>query len=309
MRIRIRAAGVLAATAAALAALTASPALGGAPAAALDCNAAFDSLNALTSSVAARSAGDTRTEGDTGSLMTEVPASQQGKGGKNFRATVPTWIHVITDGATGNVTDEQIRQQMWVFNAGFAGLEGGAKTGFQFDLVGVTRTDNAAWYSAKIGTNGERAFKQTLRRGGAETLNVYVNAGGGALGYAYYPGDYRERPYIDGIVLDWETLPGGSYGSNFSLGKTLTHEAGHWLNLAHTFDKGCSNYGDYVDDTPAQKSPTSGCPIGRDSCTNDPGLDPIHNYMDYSFDSCYFEFTPGQAARMQDAWLFFRAGT
>jgi hypothetical protein len=241
--------------------------------------------------------------------MTEVPASAKGKGGKNFRATVPTWIHVITDGATGNVTDEQIRQQMWVFNAGFAGLEGGARTGFQFDLAGVTRTDNGAWYSAKIGTNGERAFKQALRRGGAETLNVYVNAGGGALGYAYYPGDYRERPYVDGIVLDWETLPGGPFGTNFSLGKTLTHEAGHWLNLAHTFDKGCSNYGDHVDDTPAQKSPTSGCPIGRDSCTNDPGLDPIHNYMDYSFDSCYFEFTPGQAARMQDAWLFFRAGT
>ena len=89
----------------------------------------------------------------------------------------------------------------------------------------------------------------------------------------------------------------------------MTHEAGHWLNLAHTFDTGCSNYGDHVDDTPAQKSPTSGCPIGRDSCTKDPGIDPIHNYMDYSFDSCYFEFTPGQAARMQDAWLFFRAGT
>ena len=308
MTIRTRAAGVLAATAAAIAALTASPALGGVPAAALDCNAAFDGLNALTSSVAARSAGEIRTEGNTGSLITEVPASQKGKGGKSFRATVPTWIHVITDGATGNVTDEQIRQQMWVFNAGFAGLEGGARTGFQFDLVGVTRTDNAAWYSAKIGTNGEREFKQALRRGGAETLNVYVNAGGGALGYAYYPGDYRERPYVDCSVLDWDTLPGGPYGTNFSLGKTLTHEAGHWLNLAHTFDKGCSNYGDYVDDTPAQKSPTSGCPIGRDSCTNDPGLDPIHTYMDYSFDSCYFEFTPGQAARMQDAWLFFRAG-
>jgi hypothetical protein len=59
-------------------------------------------------------------------------------------------------------------------------------------------------------------------------------------------------------------------------------------------------------DTPAQKTPTSGCPEGKDTCP-EPGLDPIHNYMDYSFDSCYTEFTPGQVQRMQDAWLFFRA--
>ena len=61
-------------------------------------------------------------------------------------------------------------------------------------------------------------------------------------------------------------------------------------------------------DTPAERSPTSGCPDGKDTCLDEPGLDPIHNYMDYSFDSCYSEFTPGQTARMQDQWLFFRAG-
>ncbi len=306
MTIHARVGGVLAATVAAFAALTASPALAGAPAAALDCNAAFDSLNALTASALTR--GGERTEGDTQSLHVEVPASQQGKGGKSFRASVPVWFHVITAGTTGQVSQEAIQRQLWVLNAGFAGMEGGAATGFRFELAGVTRTDNAEWFAAKLGTNPERAFKQTLRRGGAETLNVYTNAGGGALGYAYLPGDYRERPYVDGIVLDYNTLPSGPYGEQFSLGKTLTHEAGHWLNLEHTFYTGCSDHGDHVDDTPAQKSPTSGCPIGRDSCTKDPGSDPIHNYMDYSFDSCYFEFTPGQAARMQDAWLFFRAG-
>jgi pregnancy-associated plasma protein-A len=309
MTIYARVAGVLAATVAAFAALTAAPALGGAPAAAaLDCNSAFDGLNALTRSALARGeGGGQRTEADTQSLHVEVPASQQGRGGKSFRATVPVWFHVLTDGAKGQVSQDAIKQQLWVLNAGFAGAEGGAATGFRFELVGVTRTDNADWFNAKLGTNPERAFKQTLRRGGAETLNVYTNAGGGALGYAYLPGDYRERPYVDGIVLDYNSLPGGTY-ANYSEGKTLTHEAGHWLNLEHTFYTGCSDHGDFVDDTPAQKSPTTGCPIGRDSCTNDPGLDPIHNYMDYSYDSCYFEFTPGQAARMQDAWLYFRAG-
>ena len=55
------------------------------------------------------------------------------------------------------------------------------------------------------------------------------------------------------------------------------------------------------------KVPTSGCPEAKDTCA-EPGLDPIHNYMDYSYDACYEEFTPGQVARAQDAWLFHRAG-
>jgi pregnancy-associated plasma protein-A len=72
------------------------------------------------------------------------------------------------------------------------------------------------------------------------------------------------------------------------------------------FNTGCNNNGDYVDDTPPQLIATSGCPEGQDSC-REPGLDSIHNYMDYSFDSCYSEFTKGQAARIQDAYFFWRA--
>ena len=60
-----------------------------------------------------------------------------------------------------------------------------------------------------------------------------------------------------------------------------------------------------VDDTPAMFEPTGGCPIGKDTCPA-PGLDPIHNYMDYSFDSCYEEFTPDQTARMQAQYLHWR---
>ena len=60
-------------------------------------------------------------------------------------------------------------------------------------------------------------------------------------------------------------------------------------------------------DTPQMSIPTSGCPAGKDTCVKDPGLDPIHNFMDYSFDSCYEEFTPGQTERMKQQYVHYRA--
>ena len=104
-------------------------------------------------------------------------------------------------------------------------------------------------------------------------------------------------------------MPGASdtYAGRFDEGDTLTHEAGHWLNLEHTFFGQCNKSGDFVDDTPPQKKPSSGCPEGNDTCPRQPGLDPIHNYMDYSDDDCITQFTPGQSQRMRDAWLFYRA--
>jgi Pregnancy-associated plasma protein-A len=236
----------------------------------------------------------------------EVPDSGKGKGGPGFRATVPIWFHVITDGATGAVSDETIAAQMRAQNAGFAGTYGGANTGFKFRLAGVDRTNNAEWFNAGAGSKAERDMKKALRVGGANTLNVYTTSGAGFLGWAYFPSVYKTRPYLDGIVMDYRSMPGGPYGSQFSLGFTLTHETGHWLGLYHTFQGGCNAKGDYVDDTPFERTPTSGCPEGKDTCT-EPGLDPIHNYMDYSYDSCYTQFTPGQSARMQDQYLFFRA--
>ena len=98
-----------------------------------------------------------------------------------------------------------------------------------------------------------------------------------------------------------------TYAGRYDQGETATHETGHRLNLEHTFYRGCSAKGDFVDDTPPEKTPTSGCPEGKDTCSA-PGLDPIHNYMDYSYDSCYTELTAGQTQRMRDSWLLYRAG-
>jgi hypothetical protein len=241
----------------------------------------------------------------------DLPASAQGKAGKNFRATVPVYFHVITDGSIGSLTSKQIADQMTVLNMTFAGFEGGVNTGFMFELAGVTRNDNADWFYGGIGGTNEHSMKQTLHQGGDNALNLYSTTAGAYLGWAYLP-DITTKPgqaYLDGIVIDWESMPGTSttYAGRFDQGETVTHETGHWLNLEHTFFGGCNAKGDFVADTPAERTPTSGCPAGKDTCS-DPGLDPIHNYMDYSFDSCYTEFTAGQAQRMRDAWLFYRAG-
>ena len=227
----------------------------------------------------------------------------------NFEANVPVWVHVISpDGTTGNVSQALIDDQIVVLNNTFAGGEGGVDTGFRFTLVGVDRTVNAAWYNAK--PNGaERAMKRALHTGGNNTLNIYLATASDFLGWAYLPKIVTQgNAFLDGIVIDWESLRGASerYRGQYDQGETATHEAGHWLNLEHTFYRGCNGRGDYVDDTPYEATPTSGCPAGKDTCTA-PGLDPIHNYMDYSYDSCYNQFTPGQTARAQDQWNYFRA--
>jgi hypothetical protein len=269
----------------------------------------FDGVSTLTASVSsARGEGSVIREPSLNATYEALPTSAKGKGGPKFRVTVPVWFHVVSDGAVGNVTQAQIDEQMTVLNLAFAGFYGGTPSGFRFTLAGVTRTENADWFYGGISGSGERPMKRALHRGGFETLNVYSTTAGPYLGWAYLPGLPDSNLYLDGIVSDWEAMPGTSstYAGQYDLGMTLVHEAGHWVNLEHTFFGGCNAKGDFVDDTPAMKVPTNGCPEGKDTCP-EPGLDPIHNYMDYSYDSCYNQFTAGQVARAQDAWLYFRA--
>jgi hypothetical protein len=249
-------------------------------------------------------------EPELGQVAEDLPASAKGQAKANFAATVPVYFHVVTDGSIGALTNSDIRRQIDVLNNTYAGGEGGDNTGFSFVLAGVTRTNNAGWFYANPGGTNEHSMKQALHTGGPGDLNLYSTTAGDFLGWAYLP-DIVTKPgqaYLDGVVIDWESFLGTStkYAGQYDQGETTTHEVGHWLNLEHTFYGGCSAHGDYVDDTPAEKTATRGCPAGKDTCKA-PGLDPIHNYMDYSFDSCYTEFTPGQSQRMADAWLFYRA--
>jgi len=218
-------------------------------------------------------------------------------------ASVPVYVNVMRDAAgNGDVTDTQISQQIAVLNKTFGGQESSAaaNTGFTFTLAGTFRYNNNNWHKDKQSTT----YRKQTRKGGANALNIWL-VDFAYLGIATFPWDYARNPGIDGIRVQYTSLPGGS-ATNYNLGETATHEAGHWFGLYHTFQGGCTATNDEVSDTPAQSSSTNGCPEGRDSCSL-PGLDPIHNYMDYSYDSCYNQFTPGQSSRISTMWTAYRA--
>lgn len=226
-------------------------------------------------------------------------------------AVIPVSVHVINNGtspASGNVPDSMIADQIQVLNDSYGGATGGAATSFQFVLDGITRTTNAQWYVMQPGTAAERDAKTALHVGDAATLNFYTaNPGGGLLGWATFPWDYTSDPSMDGVVVLFSSLPGGG-AVPYDEGDTGTHEVGHWMGLYHTFQGGCTRRNDQVSDTPAERSSAFGCPLGRDTCTGRrfPGADPVTNFMDYSDDSCMFEFTPGQSTRADSMMATYR---
>lgn len=216
---------------------------------------------------------------------------------------INVYFHVIRRGtgvSNGDITTTMINNQMSVLNNAYAAW------GWSFNLVTVTRTTNSTWFTGCYGSS-ETAMKNALRQGTADDLNIYsCSPSGGILGYATFPSSYTAAPKKDGVVLLYSSVPGGT-AAPYNLGDTGTHEVGHWMGLYHTFQGGCSGSGDFVSDTPAEASAAFGCPTGRNTCST-AGVDPITNFMDYTDDSCMFQFTTGQDSRMDSQFTTYRFG-
>ncbi|TFK97720.1 hypothetical protein BDV98DRAFT_614014 [Pterulicium gracile] len=213
--------------------------------------------------------------------------------------------HVVSKDTTedgGNVPEEQIGASIDVLNSAYVG------TGLQFTLANVTRTVNSEWFNGVgPGNSAQTAMKGELRTGGPADVNIYSvgfasGAGQGLLGYATFPSSYESSPEDDGVVMLYSTTPGGS-AANYNGGQTLTHEVGHWVGLYHTFQGGCAEPGDYVEDTAPEAEPVYGCPASSESCGSP---DPFNNFMDYTYDACMDEFTPGQTERLQSQMATYR---
>jgi hypothetical protein len=239
--------------------------------------------------------------------------------------TIPVVVHVVYKTAKQNISDAQVKSQIEVLNQDFRKTNADASkvpsvfqplhadSNIQFKLAtkdifgqassGITRTK-----TEKSSFSFNDAVKSRDKGGadpwpGRRYLNIWVcNLGGGLLGYAQFPGGPTAT---DGVVI-LHTACGnvGTATDPFDLGRTATHEVGHWLNLYHIWgDDGTGCKGsDYCPDTPNQASENYGKPtFPHISCKNGPNGDMFMDYMDYVDDDAMFMFTSGQAARMNAA--------
>jgi hypothetical protein len=245
-------------------------------------------------------------QSDCSSSSTNPAAIYDPVGGVEF--VIPVVFHVIrrTDG-TGQISDALLQTQIDVLNEDFQAYGGGApgtNTRIRFTLAGVTRTTNNTWY------DDSGSYYNTLAWDPTRYLNIYTNSASGYLGYAYVPSSGGVVGNLwDRVVCYWASVGRpGPIGSPYDLGRTATHEVGHYLGLYHTFDGGCAGTlgcyqnGDLICDTLPEDGPNFS-PCTRSTC-GDP--DPTHNYMDYSDDVCMDQFTRDQALRMRCTLLNFR---
>lgn len=252
-------------------------------------------------------------------------AARRGFVGRSGCTSIPVVVHVVTGPDTQAVSDAQVRSQIDALNNDFRKRNPdvssvpapfqrlAADSRIQFELAttdpqgnpttGITRTATTV-----AAFTDDDAVKSSTT-GGADAwptegyLNIWVcRLAGGLLGYAQFPGG---PPATDGAVINYTAF--GTIGTAqepFHLGRTSTHEIGHWLNLRHIWGDdgtGC-NGSDFVADTPNQGGPNYGKPtFPTVSCLNGPDGDMFMNYMDYVDDAAMTMFTSGQVTRMQAA--------
>ncbi len=228
--------------------------------------------------------------------------------------TIPVVVNVLYNTAAENISDAQIRSQIDVLNEDFnkrnadiSGVPSIYKSrigdmGIRFELSEVVRKQSSRKQWAPV-DGMKSASAGIAATDPLHKLNMWVcNLGQNLLGYAYYP--ETAPPDIDGVVVLYSAFgsrakyPAGTYLNTYDLGRTATHEVGHWMNLVHIWgdDGGSCEGTDLVEDTPNQANLNFGCPaFPLVSCGN--SGDMSMNYMDYTDDRCMYMFSKGQQAR------------
>jgi hypothetical protein len=240
--------------------------------------------------------------------------------------TIPVVVHVLYNTAAQNISDAQVQSQLDVLNADFHRLNADLSkvpaaftsligdAGVQFVLAKRDPNGNATngiVHKSTTATSFDSSDKMKYSSSGgddawpaASYLNLWsCNLGGGLLGYAQFPGGAAAT---DGVAILYSAFgSGGTAVAPYNLGRTATHEVGHWLNLRHIWgDARCGN--DQVTDTPTQQTSNYGCPtFPHVTCSNGTSGDMFMNYMDYTDDGCMQMFSSGQGDRMD---ALFAAG-
>ena len=237
---------------------------------------------------------------------------------------IPVVIHVLYNAPHLNISDEQIKSQLNAMNRDFGRQNSdtvntparfkSVAAGVQIEFILATadpkgRPTNGVVRKQTTTTDWNMDDKIKFSASGGDDawdsrfyLNIWVGKMRSLLGYSSAPGGPVEK---DGLVISPTAFGTQNVFAPYDMGRTVVHEAGHWMGLKHIWgDTYCGD--DLVGDTPKQGGFTSGCPTTfRSSCDNNTMGDMYMNYMDFTNDACMNLFTLGQAERMM---TLFQAG-
>jgi len=252
--------------------------------------------------------------------------------------TIPVVVHVIHSGqpvgTAPNITDAQVQSQIDVMNQDFRKMLGtpgyntnpvGVDTQIQFALAKVDLDGNPtngidrinlcqpSWSTSDINS----IVKPNTIWDPTQYMNMWSVdfTDNTLLGYAQFPdasglgglNTSGGSASTDGVVANYATFGSIDYDDGsflltapYNLGRTMTHEVGHFLGLRHIWGDGssCSTNTDYCADTPVALAANFSCATTVNSCTTQPGNDMVENYMDYTDDACMNIFTQNQKDRI-----------